>query len=519
MKTITKIEAEKQEKKKLKVAAYCRVSTGMDDQLESLDAQKQHYEQVIRSNDEWAGVGIYYDEGITGTKKDKRPELLRLLRDCKEGRVDLVLTKSISRFARNTTDCLEMVRSLSACGVGIFFESENINTLTMEDEFVLTVLGSLAENESMSISENEKWSIQKRFMKGTFKQGIAPYGYYMEHGVMKIDTEKADIVHFIFDEASAGKGAYKIAKELNAEGIPSLLTDHWNVSVIQNMLRNERYIGDVLYQKTYSDNNFVRYTNRGECDQYLHRNHHEAIISREQFERVQTLIEMHRKEKNISPDTNYQKRYAFSGKLICEECGGHLKRKKVQGRVSGQYIAWECQTHVQDKNQCSLKVIPEDVITAAFVTVTNKLIFSRKELLVPFVKSIQGSGTGDVGKKIEEINRKLEENSGKAQTMAALAADNLLEPTAYRAAQTELAAERAELNSEKSVLGIQIRDSFTGVSEGGKLLKRISQMQISKKFDEDFFSEFVKAVHVYSREELGFEFSCGLIFREAVKAI
>ena len=518
MTTITKIEAKKQKTDcKLRVAAYCRVSTSTDEQLESLDAQRKHYDQLIRRNREWTYVGIYYDEGITGTKKDKRPELLRLLEDCREGKIDLVLTKSISRFSRNTTDCLEMVRALSSYGVGIFFERENINTLTMEDEFILTVLGSLAENESISISENEKWSIQKRFEKGTFRQGMAPYGYRQEGTTLVINDDEAKVVRFIFDEAYRGIGAHKIAKELNEKGIPSMLRDRWHSGTIKQMLQNERYVGDALYQKTYADENFVRHANHGERGMYLHQNHHEAIVPREEFDRVQELIAQHRAERGIGKDTNkYQNRYVFSGKLICGECGGHLKRKIIQGRVEGPLIVWVCQTHIQDKTKCSFISIEDGAIRAAFTTVTNKLIFSQNELLVPFVQEIQGINQSDVGDEIEKINKKLEENTEKSQKMAILASDKLLDPLVFRKAQAELSAERADLNSRKVVLGVQLQQNHHGISEGGKLLKKIRGMRITEDFDEEFFTEFIKAVYVYSRTELGFEFTCGLVFREEV---
>ena len=184
MKKITKIGTNEPlaEKKKLKVAAYCRVSTASDEQLISLEAQKAHYESHIRANDEWEYVGLYYDEGITGTKKDVRAGLLSMIADCEAGKIEFIITKSISRFDRNTTDCLEMVRKLTDLGISIFFEKENINTGSMESELMLSILSSLAESESVSISENSKWSVQKRFQNGTFIISYPPYGYENDNG-------------------------------------------------------------------------------------------------------------------------------------------------------------------------------------------------------------------------------------------------------------------------------------------------------------------------------------------------
>jgi site-specific DNA recombinase len=203
---IAEITSPKINVKKIRVAAYCRVSTDSDAQLESLEAQKTHYENYINSRNDWEFAGLYYDEGITGTKKDKRQELLRLIDDCKSGRVDFIVTKSISRFSRNTTDCLELVRQLLALHIPIFFEKENINTGSMESELFLAILSSMAEGESVSISDNSKWSIQKRFENGTFKVSYPPYGYDWDGEQMLINPEQAAVVKEIFAALLSGKG-------------------------------------------------------------------------------------------------------------------------------------------------------------------------------------------------------------------------------------------------------------------------------------------------------------------------
>lgn len=221
MKKITKIEGNTANsfiKPKTRVVAYCRVSTGSDEQLVSLQAQKAHYESYIKANPEWEYAGLYYDEGISGTKKENRSDLLRMLSDCETGRIDLIITKSISRFARNTTDCLEMVRKLIDLGVHIYFEKENINTSSMESELMLSILSGLAESESISISENTKWAIQRRFQNGTFKISYPPYGYQNIDGQMIINPKQAEIVKYIFAEVLSGKGTQKVANDLNQKG-------------------------------------------------------------------------------------------------------------------------------------------------------------------------------------------------------------------------------------------------------------------------------------------------------------
>ena len=225
------------EQPKLRVAAYCRVSTDSDEQLVSLDTQIKHYESYIHANPQWEFAGIYYDEGITGTKKEKRPELLRMISDCKDRKIDLIVTKSISRFARNTTDCLELVRKLIDLNIFIYFEKENINTESMESELMLSILSGLAESESVSISENSKWSVKRRFQNGTFKISYPPYGYDNVDGDMVINKPQSKIVRYIFAEVLSGKGTHKIANELNRRKAPTKKGGRWTATTVREIGR------------------------------------------------------------------------------------------------------------------------------------------------------------------------------------------------------------------------------------------------------------------------------------------
>ncbi len=518
MTTITKIEPKKKNiEQKQRVAAYCRVSTNKDDQLESLDAQREHYEQVIKNNDHWTFAGIYYDEGLSAMQMKTRPKLMKMLNDCKQGKIDLVLVKSISRLSRNVTDYLSIIRDLNSRGIGLYFERENINTLKEDDEFMLSVLSSLAESELVSISENEKWSIKRRFMNGTYKQSMAPYGYVMKDGELVVDENTAPVVRFIFNEVCLGKGIRQITRELNAKKIPSRRTDHWSETTIKGMLQNERYIGEALYQKTFTDDNFKRHTNRGYRDQYLHNDHHPAIVTREQFDKAQELLALHRKEKGIDADNiNYRERYTFSGKLICGQCGSHLKRRVITGRNREKCVVWTCATHLSNAEKCSMKGIQEEAIKSAFTTVVNKLIISKNDLLIPFVKAERECDGDETQRIIKGIERALYENSNKTQKLATLVADGLLDPVKYRQAMNELSAERNELIGKKEILVNQLQNTNLGISEGGELLKRIRQKEVTAEFDDVLFTACVKTVHIYSREEFGFEFTCGLTFREVV---
>ena len=247
MKRITKIEENMLlEKRKLRVAAYCRVSTARDEQLVSLVAQKAHYENYIKSNDEWEFAGLYYDEGISGTKKEKRDGLLAMVAACERGTIDFVITKSISRFARNTTDCLELVRKLLDLKIYIYFEKENLNTGSMESELMLSILSSLAESESVSISENEKWGIKRRFQNGTFIISYPPYGYDNVDGEMVIVPEQAEIVKQIFADTLSGKSTHEIADELNERGVATKKGGHWTPGTVNAIIGNEKYTGDIM---------------------------------------------------------------------------------------------------------------------------------------------------------------------------------------------------------------------------------------------------------------------------------
>lgn len=347
MKRITKIDAAAKTEKKLRVAAYARVSTDSADQLVSLDAQKEHYEQVIKNCPSWEYAGLYYDEGVSGTKMAKRDGLLRMLADCDRGLIDYILVKSISRFSRNTVETVETVRRLSAIGVYIFFEKENIDTGKMEGELMLSIMSSLAEDESRSLSDNNKWSIQKRFQNGTYVIGTPAYGYKNVDGRMVIDEDKAEVVKRIFASVLEGKSGTKIASELQEEGIPTARGGRWQSSVILGMIRNETYTGVAVFQKTYKDDRFNSRVNRGEKGMYRIEGHHEPIVSEETFRAANFAVDNNAREKGITKGGKYSKRYALSGKVFCGECGGKCKRKMIYGEVW-----YGCETHIRDKKKC-----------------------------------------------------------------------------------------------------------------------------------------------------------------------
>ncbi|MEA4964166.1 recombinase family protein [Lutispora sp.] len=516
MKKVTKITqntADFTERSKLRVAAYCRVSTDSDEQLESLQTQIKHYESYISANPDWEFAGLYYDEGITGTKKEKRPELLRMISDCENKKIDFIVTKSISRFARNTTDCLELVRKLIDLGIFIYFEKENINTGSMESELMLSILSGLAESESVSISENSKWSVKRRFQNGTFKISYPPYGYDTVDGKMVVNESQAEIVRYIFTEILSGKGTHKIADELNHRNVPSKKGGRWTSTTIRGMVSNEKYTGDAIFQKTYTDEHFNRHNNYGEKDQYLIQNHHEPIISHEDFEAAQAAIEQRGKEKGIEKQhEKYQSRYPFSGKIICGQCGGTFKRRI---HSSGRHkIAWCCSTHIAEINKCSMKYIPESGFEYAFVTMMNKLIFGHESILKPLLASLRSINSDDSLISIRELDKKLEENTEQRKVLVGLMTKGYLEPGVYNKGNNELLQEAERLQRQKESLVRFLNSDTQHLSEVSELLHYTSKAAMLTDFDGDIFKRFVERIIVCSRAEIEFELKCGITLKE-----
>src|SRR5690625_2270663 len=314
------------EKSKQKVAAYIRVSTSNEDQLISLEAQRRHYKTLIEKNDEWQLVDIYSDEGITGTNTKRRPELLRLISDCEKGKIDFILTKSISRFARNTLVCLKYIRQLKDKEIPVFFEKENINTMDAKGEIMLTIMASLAQQESQSLSQNVKLGIQYRYQQGEVQVNHNRFlGYTKdENNKLVINPEQAKIVKRIYREYLEGASLVQIARGLEADEIlTAAKRTKWRPESIKKILQNEKYIGDALLQKTYTVDFLTkkRVVNNGHVPQYYVENNHEAIIPRDIYLRVQE--EMMRRAIIRNGKTGkkrvYSSKYALTSIVFCKE--------------------------------------------------------------------------------------------------------------------------------------------------------------------------------------------------------
>lgn len=352
---ITKILATKKLEKKKLVCAYARVSSDKDAMLHSLSAQVQYYKDYITSNNDWLFVKVYYDEGISGTKQD-RPAFQQMLQDAKDGKIDLIITKSISRFARNTVTLLEAVRKLKSYYVDVYFEEQRIHSISSDGELMLTILASYAQEEARSVSENMKWRVKRNFEEGK-PWGRAPYGYTIENSKFVIVSKEAEAVKLIFKLYLDGIGSYRIKDIMNKSEYPTRNNCLWTETTIRGMLKNYIYTGNAVFQTTYVKNYITKKKakNNGEKPMYHVEECHDAIISIEDYNKVQKIIKERTEKihKGITP-----KDTPFKGKLICAHCGCTFRMKKNYKK----YV-WRCGTYIRlGSKKCLSKQIPNDAL-------------------------------------------------------------------------------------------------------------------------------------------------------------
>ena len=367
-KTVTQVRFPKAPLPQLKkVAAYARVSTGKDAMLHSLAAQVSHYAQLIQSHSGWQYVGVYADEALSGTK-DSRQNFQRLIADCKEGKIDMVITKSISRFARNTVTLLQTVRDLKSLGVNVYFEEQNIHTMSADGELMLTILASYAQEESLSASENQKWRVRHSFQQGLLCGGKM-LGYRYDQGSLAIHATEAQIVRKIYELYLSGMGLEAIAKQLNEEGDLTRNGHRWISNSVLAVLRNYAYTGNLLLQTTYRENHLTKrkLQNNGKLPKYHITDSHEPIVSLQQYNAVQE--ELNRRAERYTQIGEKKKQYPFTGMIRCGCCGKNYRRKTTPSRVT-----WVCQTYNRyGKTACPSKQIPEDTLIAVTEEVVGSL--------------------------------------------------------------------------------------------------------------------------------------------------
>ena len=351
---ITIPAASQENTRKLRVAAYARVSSNSEDQKHSFAAQNAYFSKLITDNPDWELADIYADQGITGTSIDKRDDFLRMMEDCRKGRIDRILVKSSSRFARNAKESLEAVRELAALGVSVYFEEQNIDTAQVSGEVLIAMFAALAQRESEAISERVRWSYKVRMSKGRFSTCKAPYGYRLVKDHLEIQEDEVSIIRYIFDRYLAGVSMENIAKEITAMGCPTRDdTPYWQLTSIQYILQNEKYVGDSLSQKKYTTRSFPRQQkiNHGEQKQYLAVDSHPAIISRENFQKAQELLARRSAVIHPRPDIPH----TFARKVMCGHCGSLCRRKNCGGSVN-----WACRKHDKSTTACPNTPVPEE---------------------------------------------------------------------------------------------------------------------------------------------------------------
>ena len=340
-----------------RVAGYTRVSCGKEAMLHSMSAQISYYNDLISRNPEWEYAGVYADEALTGTK-DNREGFQRMLADCRAGKIDMIITKSISRFARNTLTLLNTVRELKELGVDVYFEEQNIHSISGDGELMLTILASFAQEESRSVSENCKWRIQQQYKEGKPYGWCFMYGYRIKKGVVTIHEEEAAVVRWVFESYLDGMGTAEIARQMRERGIPASRGGVWSPNRVVAMLKNEKYCGDSMLQKKYIADHLTKKQKRnyGELPRYYVEDTHPAIVSHETFQLVQCLIEFNRRRNNIRFETPIHS--ALTGMIRCTKCGRHYRRK-----ITRSETAWNCGTYLTfGKAECHTKQIPEDIL-------------------------------------------------------------------------------------------------------------------------------------------------------------
>ena len=492
----------------LRVAAYCRVSTALEEQESSYASQIRSYTELISQHEGWELVDIYADEAVSGTKTDKREDFNRLLADCRKGKIDRVLVKSISRFSRNTKDCLAALRELMRLGVTVQFEKENIDTGTLTTELMVSVSGSLAQQESMSISQNIRMGYRRRMERGEFIASSPPYGYRNAGGGrLEIVPEEAEVIRWVFESYLNGQGIVTIAEEMNRRGVPKKHGEAaWIPYAVACWLRNEKYTGNTLCQKTFTTGfPYISVKNRGEVDQFYIENSHPAIISQEIFDKVQAL-----RKKKKAPASAPSK-FPLTRKMICGKCGATFYRTVDRHGANN----WVCSGHKDGnrngKGACPNLSVRERDIYTAFIRMYNKLRLHEGIILRPALDQMEAleSAVQRENPAMLEVNRAIAQATEQNYKISKLRASGLLDADACAAklaaldAQlTQLRAKRRRLlrNDDISEVADALRQTVETLHQGPE------QMD---EFDEELFNEMVEKITVDTDHVLRFRLRGG----------
>lgn len=480
-----------EDKPKLRVAAYCRVSTDSDEQATSYEAQVEHYTGFIQKNAEWEFAGIYADDGISGTNTKKREDFNRMIEDCNTGKIDMVITKSISRFARNTLDCLRYIRELKEKNIPVFFEKENINTMDSKGEVLLTIMASLAQQESQSLSQNVKLGFQFRYQNGEMTINHNRFMGYTkdEDGNLVVDEAEAAIVRRIYREYLKGKSLIQIGRGLEADGIlTGAGKGRWRPETIKKMLSNEKYIGDALLQKTYTVDFLTkkRVKNEGLVPQYYVENSHQGIIPKDLFMQVQEEMMRRANLKAGKKKRVYSSKYALSSLVFCPKCGDIYRRIAWNNRGKHS-IVWRCCTRVQGGPEaCDAETILEEDLQMATVAAFNTLYSSRDSML-EILKNNIAEAIDTPESTLDEVQTRLEEVQQK-----------LLKKANSKQNYDELVKEIMDLRDKKQNVMVKSAEKNGFKKRISELEEFLQEFELElTEYDEQLVRSYIQKITVY----------------------
>lgn len=518
-KKVIKIEAVRQSvmqtmRPKKRACAYCRVSTDSTKQHKSYVAQLDYYRKYIGKREDWEFVGIFADEAVSGIQLTNRDEFNQMIKACENGNIDVIITKSVTRFARNTVDSIETIRKLKAIGVAVFFEKENINTMSEESELMITILSSLAQGESESISTNLRWGIQKRFKDGTYNLSSIALGYTKcTDGELVIKQEEAWIVRRIFQSFLNGKGGYTIAKELNHEQVPTTKRAQiWDMNTVNKILSNPIYEGDLVLQKTYNTVAipYKKKKNYGELPQYIITDNHEPIITREQGELVREILSYRRKQYGMLNKHKYNNRYVLSGKIECSQCGSVFKRQKLSIGKANERIQWSCKNHILNSIECTMKPITEELINSAYLSMWNKLVSNYTYILLPLLESLKNLRKNNQQEEIESLNEKIMELTEQSHILSRVVQKGYIDSALFIQKQNAINIEIEE--TKKSRNNLLRSNGFENEIKGTERLIEIIKYnpEIMDQYEENLFENTVDRILINQNGTITFKLINGL---------
>lgn len=499
---------------RLRVAAYCRVSTDSEDQLNSYKSQVQYYTDMIKKNKEWVLADIYADEAITGTQVTKREDFQRMINDCMNGEIDMVFTKSISRFARNTLDTLKYVRMLKERNIAVYFEDEKINTLTMDGELLLVVLSSVAQQEVENISANVKKGLKMKMKRGELVgfQGCIGYDYHPEDKTITVNQEEAEIVRYIFNRYVDGAGGSVIGQELESLGYKTKYgSSTWAPSTVIGIIKNEKYKGDILLGKTFTVDPISkrRLENMGEEDKFYMKDHHEPIISEEVFEKAQEILNRRNKNRTTvgsGKREKYSRKYAFSCMLECGFCGGTLTRRNWHSGSQYSKVIWQCVTATKKgKKFCKhSKGIPETAIEEAFVESYRLLCDDNKDVLEEFLQRMDDTlSSSVVSKQLAKAEKEIDALEKKKSKLVDMRLEEIIDKETYESKYADLVSKQEQLVEERQKLQ-ETSDNEKDIKKRLKEFKKtLEQNEVLDKFDRYVFESIVEKVIVGGLDENG----------------